>query len=169
MADPNPGNQPIQAATVLTSVVAGAMANALGRTAKTKVADASGMSRNTVIKASAEVKAGFEPSDRQRLPGGGDKPAIEKQPVADIVADLAEVLDAPVAVVQADVLALACRVGAEGCWRASRATSSDPDTRARHRQAVCRKPSGSKGRMHRGAARSTAPLASTLRCPTLRA
>jgi hypothetical protein len=31
-----------------------------------------------------------------------------------MVADLAEVLDAAVAVVQADVLALACRLGAEG-------------------------------------------------------
>ena len=61
-------------------VVAGAMARALGRGGKTKVADASGLSRNTVIKAQSEVEAGIEPSDRQRAFGGGDKPAIDKQP-----------------------------------------------------------------------------------------
>ena len=61
-------------------VVAGAMAAALGRGGKTAVADASGMSRNTVIKAVAEVEAGMEPSDRLRAIGGGDKPAIDKQP-----------------------------------------------------------------------------------------
>jgi transposase len=44
------------------------------------VAVASGMSRNTVIKAQAEVEAGIEPSDRLRAPGAGDKPAIDKQP-----------------------------------------------------------------------------------------
>jgi len=61
-------------------VVAGAMARALGRGGKTSVADASGLSRNTVIKAQAEVEAGIEPSTRQRAPGAGDKPAIDKQP-----------------------------------------------------------------------------------------
>jgi hypothetical protein len=38
------------------------------------------MSRNTVIKGVGEVVAGIEPSDRLREPGGGDRPAIEKQP-----------------------------------------------------------------------------------------
>jgi len=38
------------------------------------------MSRNTVIKAEAEVAAGIEPSVRLRAPGGGDKPLTEKQP-----------------------------------------------------------------------------------------
>jgi transposase len=61
-------------------VVAGAMARALGRGGKSAVAEASGMSRNTVIKAQGEVEAGIEPSLRQRPEGGGDKPAIEKQP-----------------------------------------------------------------------------------------
>jgi hypothetical protein len=61
-------------------VVAGAMARALGRGGKTRVAEASGLSRNTVIKAQAEVEAGIEPGERQRPPGGGDKPAITKQP-----------------------------------------------------------------------------------------
>ena len=46
----------------------------------TRVADASGMSRNTVIKAVAELESGMVPLDRQRAFGGGDKPAIDKQP-----------------------------------------------------------------------------------------
>jgi transposase len=61
-------------------VVAGAMARALGRGGKTRVAEASGMSRNTVIKAQGEVEAGIGPSERQRPSGGGDKPAEDKQP-----------------------------------------------------------------------------------------
>ena len=61
-------------------VVAGAAAELLGRGGKTAVADAAGMSRNTVIKAAAEVAAGMEPSDRLRAPGGGDRPLSEKQP-----------------------------------------------------------------------------------------
>jgi hypothetical protein len=61
-------------------VVAGAMSRAIGRGGKTLVAEASGLSRNTVIKAETEVVAGIEPSSRQRPLGGGDKPAIEKQP-----------------------------------------------------------------------------------------
>lgn len=60
-------------------VVAGAMAKGLGRDGKTRVAEASEMSRNTVIKAVVEVEAGIEPSVRRRAPGGGDKPAIDKQ------------------------------------------------------------------------------------------
>ena len=65
---------------VQTRVVAGAMAEMIGRGGKTAVAKASGMSRNTVIKAQGEVEAGIEPSDRLRAPGGGDRPAIDKQP-----------------------------------------------------------------------------------------
>jgi len=61
-------------------VVAGAAAELLGRGGKTAVADAAGMSRNTVIKAETEVSAGMEPSDRLRAPGGGDRPLSEKQP-----------------------------------------------------------------------------------------
>ena len=56
------------------------MARGLGRGGKTRVAVASGMSRNTVIKAQGEVEAGVEPSERLRAPGGGDRPAIVKQP-----------------------------------------------------------------------------------------
>jgi Rhodopirellula transposase DDE domain len=61
-------------------VVAGAAAEMLGRGGKTAVATASGMSRNTVIKAEGEVVAGIEPSERLRAPGGGDRPLIDKQP-----------------------------------------------------------------------------------------
>jgi hypothetical protein len=61
-------------------VVAGAAAEMFGRGGKSWVADASGMSRNTVIKAEAEVAAGGSPSERLRAQGGGDKPLIDKQP-----------------------------------------------------------------------------------------
>ena len=61
-------------------VVAGASAEMLGRGGKTAVAEASGMSRNTVIKAEREIGIGIEPSDRVRAPGGGDKPLSDKQP-----------------------------------------------------------------------------------------
>lgn len=69
-------------------IVAGATAEMLGRGGKSKVAVASGMSRNTVIKAVSEVDAGIEPSSRQRPPGGGEKFAEVKQP------GLLEALDA---------------------------------------------------------------------------
>lgn len=61
-------------------IVAGALAESLGRGGKTAVAEASGMSRNTVIKAVREVAAGVEASDRLRAIGGGDKPLTDKQP-----------------------------------------------------------------------------------------
>ncbi|MCL4445939.1 MAG: ISAzo13 family transposase [Actinobacteria bacterium] len=61
-------------------VVAGAMASGLGRGGKSAVAVASGMSRNTVIKAEREVLLGMEPSSRQRALGGGDRPSEVKQP-----------------------------------------------------------------------------------------
>ena len=63
-----------------TRVVAGAMAEALGRGGQARVVEASGMSSSTIYKSVAEVRAGVEPSDRQRAVGGGDKPAIDKQP-----------------------------------------------------------------------------------------
>ena len=61
-------------------VVAGGMSEMLGRGGKTAVAEASGMSRNTVIKAEAEVEAGISPSSRLRAPGGGDKSLLDTQP-----------------------------------------------------------------------------------------
>jgi transposase len=68
-------------------VVAGAAAEMFGRGGKTAVATASGMSRNTVIKAESEVAAGIEPTARLRAPGGGDKPLTDRQP------DLLDALD----------------------------------------------------------------------------
>ena len=61
-------------------VVAGAVAEALRRGGQARVVEASAMSSSTIAKAVREVRAGVEPSDRQRVPGGGDKPAIDKQP-----------------------------------------------------------------------------------------
>jgi hypothetical protein len=43
--------------------------------------EASGRSSSTVNRATQEVRGGVEVSDRRRRPGGGDKPAIDKQPV----------------------------------------------------------------------------------------
>jgi transposase len=61
-------------------VVSGACSRMLGRGGKSAVASASGMSRNTVIKAEREVEDGIEPSERLRAKGGGDRPLIDKQP-----------------------------------------------------------------------------------------
>jgi transposase len=61
-------------------LVAGALAEAFGHGGQTWVANASGMSTNTLWKAVGEIREGVEPSDRQRRPGGGDKPKSEKQP-----------------------------------------------------------------------------------------
>ena len=61
-------------------VVAGACSQMLGPGYKSAVAAASGMSRNTVIKAEREVESGLEPSEVLRAPGGGDRQLIEKQP-----------------------------------------------------------------------------------------
>jgi transposase len=72
-------------------VVAGSMAEMLGRGGKTAVAEASGMSRNTVIKAEREVAAGIEPSERLRAIGGGDKSLLDTQP--DLLAALDELVN----------------------------------------------------------------------------
>ncbi len=61
-------------------VVAGAMVVALGRGGQARVVEASGMSSSTVNTATQQVRAGIEPSGRQRVPGAGDKPAVDKQP-----------------------------------------------------------------------------------------
>ena len=61
-------------------VVTGALAEALGRGGQKFVVDASGISTSTMSKAVREVRAGIEPFDRQRAEGGGDRPAIDKQP-----------------------------------------------------------------------------------------
>lgn len=59
-------------------VLAGAAAQMVGN--KTAVAEAAGMSRNTVIKAESDVAVGMEPHARQRPPGAGRKAITEVQP-----------------------------------------------------------------------------------------
>jgi Rhodopirellula transposase DDE domain len=61
-------------------VVTGATSEMLGQGGKTAVAAASGMSRNTVIKAEGEIALGIETTNRLRAVGGGDKPLIDKHP-----------------------------------------------------------------------------------------
>jgi transposase len=59
-------------------VLVGAAAVMIGN--KSAVAEAAGVSRNTVIKAEAQITAGMEPQVRQREPGAGAKPITETQP-----------------------------------------------------------------------------------------
>jgi transposase len=61
-------------------LAAGAMALSLGRGGPTRVSEATGMSRNTVITGAREIESGAEPSDRVRAPGAGRRPLIEEQP-----------------------------------------------------------------------------------------
>jgi len=51
-------------------VVTGSLAVALGNGAKSAVAEASGMNRNTVINAERKVEVGVDPSDHQIAVGG---------------------------------------------------------------------------------------------------
>lgn len=61
-------------------LVAGAMAQALGRGGQARVTEATGMSRNTVIGGMREMDAGPEPSSRVRAPGAGPKRLADTQP-----------------------------------------------------------------------------------------
>jgi Rhodopirellula transposase DDE domain len=61
-------------------VVAGAMVVALGRGGQARVVEASKMSSSTVNTATHQVRTRVEPTGRLREVGGGDKPAIDKQP-----------------------------------------------------------------------------------------
>ncbi len=61
-------------------LVAGAMARSLGRGGATRVAEASGLSRSTVITGAKEMAAGAGPSDRVRGPGAGRRFLIDEQP-----------------------------------------------------------------------------------------
>ena len=61
-------------------LVAGAMASVLGRGGPTRVTQASGLSRNTVISGVREVEAGAAPSDRVRAAGAGRRMLIDEQP-----------------------------------------------------------------------------------------
>lgn len=61
-------------------LVTGGVARALGRGGKSRVAEAASMSRNTVARGETEFESGAEPTNRIRAVGGGDRPAIDKQP-----------------------------------------------------------------------------------------
>ena len=61
-------------------LVAGALAKALGRGGPTRVAEASGLSRNTVISGAREIEGGAGPSERVRAPGAGRRFLIDEQP-----------------------------------------------------------------------------------------
>ena len=52
-------------------VLVGAMSEAFGHGGQRFVVEASGMSSSTVSKAVREVRAGIDPSERQRAQGGG--------------------------------------------------------------------------------------------------
>jgi len=61
-------------------LVAGALARSLGRGGPTRVAEASGLSRNTVISGAREMAEGAGPSARVRAPGAGRRFLIDEQP-----------------------------------------------------------------------------------------
>ena len=87
----------------------------------------SGMSRNTVIRATSEVEEGVEPSDRLRADGGGDKPAIDKQPgLLSALDELVHPLDAG----QPDVAGAAGRRSPPMSWPTSWCVRVTPSQRS---------------------------------------
>jgi Rhodopirellula transposase DDE domain len=68
-------------------LVAAALVEGLGRGGQTRVAEAAGMSRNTLIGGAAELAGGAVWSDRVRRPGGGRKKATEVDPDLLVVLD----------------------------------------------------------------------------------
>lgn len=72
-------------------VWAAAEAAVIGRNGTTIVAEATGLSRTTVIKARQEVAGASPPPERQRRPGGGRKPLPEVDPT--LLQDLDRLID----------------------------------------------------------------------------
>jgi transposase len=72
-------------------MVAGAMALALGRGGATVVAQAAGMSRNTVMAGRKAAEAGEEPTGRVRAEGGGRPRLIDVDP--DLLVNLDELVE----------------------------------------------------------------------------
>lgn len=72
-------------------LLAGSTARALGRGGTTFVANASGMSRNTVIGGTREVDADLEPSERVRREGGGRPRLIDVDP--DLLLNLDDLVE----------------------------------------------------------------------------
>ena len=68
-------------------LLAAAMAQVLGRGGQARVAEASGMSRNTVIAGTKELAEGPVVSDRVRRPGAGPKRKIDLDPELLVVLD----------------------------------------------------------------------------------
>ena len=72
-------------------VWAAAEAQTIGDNGNTIVAEATGMSRTTIIKAQREVEQATVTPDRQRRPGGGRKPLTERD--ESLLADLDHLID----------------------------------------------------------------------------
>jgi transposase len=72
-------------------VWAAAEAQTIGDNGNTIVAEATGMSRTTIIKAQREVEQSTSPPNRQRCPGGGRKPLVERD--ESLLADLDRLID----------------------------------------------------------------------------
>ena len=72
-------------------LLAGALAQALGRGGSAFVTRASGMSRNTVIAGQKAVAAGAEPSDRVRAEGGGRPRLVDVDP--DVLSNLDDLVE----------------------------------------------------------------------------
>jgi len=68
-------------------LMAAAMVDVLGRGGQARVAEATGLSRNTLISGAAELAGGVEPSDRIRRPGGGRKKATDLDPDLLVILD----------------------------------------------------------------------------------
>jgi len=72
-------------------LVAAAMVTMLGPGGQARVAEATGLSRNTLIGGARELEGGAGPSDRVRRPGGGRKKATDLDP--DLLAALDSLVD----------------------------------------------------------------------------
>jgi len=72
-------------------LVAAATVPMLGRGGQARVAEATGLSRNTLIGGAKELEAGAARSDRVRRPGGGRKKAVDIDP--DLLAALDSLVD----------------------------------------------------------------------------
>ena len=68
-------------------LVAASLVGALGRGGQARVAEATGLSRNTLIAGAVELAGGAGPSDRVRRPGGGRKKATDLDPDLLVVLD----------------------------------------------------------------------------------
>ena len=68
-------------------LMAAAMVEVLGRGGQARVAEATGLSRNTLIAGAAELAGGAGPSERVRRPGGGRKKATDVDPDLLVVLD----------------------------------------------------------------------------------